>query len=187
MRAELILKDASAEERAEVAALLQAAYAEHRQHFPAAVWHAYRGELDAVDDRLDVSELIVAVRDRELVGTVTLYPDGRLDGHDWPPGVASLRLLAVRPGVRGAGVGRALVSECVARAGRHGASHLGLHTATFMQAANRLYADLGFQRAPHLDFDAETHYARVPPDAATGQLSGMAYLLPLTAPAEGRA
>lgn len=179
MQDPIILRDASTRDLAAVAGLLEEAYAEHAGNFPPPVWRTYRRELAAVEDRFAVSELIVATRGQELVGTVTFYAEGARDGHGWPAGVASLRLLAVRPAVRGAGVGRALAGACIERARLHGASHLGLHTAAFMAAANRLYTRLGFQRAPHLDFDANTHYAGAGPGPAADHLPGWAYLLAL--------
>lgn len=183
MQDPLIVRDASGDELPDVSAVLTAAYAEHRARFPAPVWTSYQREVVAVAARLDAGELIVAVRGGEVVGTATFYAHGSLDGHAWPPGVASLRLLAVRPGARTAGVGRALVGECVQRARRAGAAELGLHTAPFMEAANRLYTDVGFLRAPAFDFDAEVHYAGAPAAGSSGLLAGEAFLLPLTGPA----
>lgn len=175
----LILRDATGDEPAEVPAIVEGAYTEYRQHFPPAVWRSYRQELSAVAERSATGAVIVAVRDGELVGAVTFYRDAAADGHPWPPGGASLRLLAVLVTARGTGVGRALVTECIARARRIDASFLGLHTAPFMAAANRLYAAVGFQRAPQHDFDAEEHYGGALP---TGRLVGEAFLLPLQTP-----
>lgn len=173
-----ILRDATGDELARVPALLEAAYAEHQAHFPPAVWRSYRRELAAVADPSGPGVVIVAVRDDDLAGTVTFYPDAAADAHPWPPDGACLRLLAVRAADRGTGVGRALVTECVARARRGGASFLGLHTAPFMAAANRLYAAFGFVRAPEHDFDADAHYTGRP--RPTGHLAGEAFLLALT-------
>ena len=173
----LILRDAAADEVAGVAALLESSYAEHREHFPTALWDAYRTELTAVADRMATGQVIVAVRGADLEGTVTFYDEASADGHAWPSGFASLRLLAVRRSARGSGAGRALVGECVTRARRAGVSTLGLHTAPFMEAANRLYADFGFVRCPALDFDAEVHYGDVAPGSAKGRIAGQAFVL----------
>lgn len=177
----LILRDAAGDEVAGVAALLESAYTEHRAHFPTAMWEVYRRELSAVADRMATGQLIVAVHGADLVGTVTFYDEAASDGHAWPSGVASLRLLAVRRSARGSGTGRALVRECVTRARRAGVSRLGLHTAPFMEAANRLYADLGFVRCPAFDFDAQVHYGGGGPEAGTGRIAGEAFLLVLDA------
>lgn len=173
----LTLREATGEELAGVPAILQSAYREHRPHFPPAVWQAYRRELEAAGDPPARGAVILAVRDGEAVGTVTFYPDAAADRHPWPPATACLRLLAVPGAARGAGVGRALVTECIARARRAGASLLGLHTAPFMAAANHLYAAVGFVRAPQYDFDAEAHYGEAA--QPSGRLLGEAFLLHL--------
>lgn len=158
-REHVVLRDARSGGLDDVAELLVESYAEFADFFPSALWAAYRRELTAVRSRLDAAELIVAVRTGELVGTVSFYPEAAADGHGWPEGLSSLRLLAVRPRMRGLGIGRRLVEECMARARRRGASALGLHTAPFMRAANRLYEAVGFVRAPEFDFDPHAYYA----------------------------
>lgn len=176
----LTLREATGEELAGVPAILHSAYREHRPHFPPAVWRAYRGELEAAADPPAGGAVILAVRAGTAVGTVTFYPDAAADAHPWPPATACLRLLAVHAEARGAGVGQALVTECIARARRAGASSLGLHTAPFMAAANRLYAAAGFVRAPRYDFDAVAHYGRAVHPG--GRLLGEAFLLHLGTP-----
>jgi ribosomal protein S18 acetylase RimI-like enzyme len=69
-----------------------------------------------------------------------------------PPRWPELRLLAVSPAARGEGVGEALVRECARRARDAGAAALGLHTSASMSVARRMYARLGFVRAPEADF-----------------------------------
>jgi len=103
---------------------------------------------------VDGVEQIVAERDGVLVGAVLLYPAGGVivtSGGTplrWP----EVRLLAVSPDARGAGVGQALMDECVRRARRAGANALTLHTTDMMDVAMRLYERMGFARAPELDF-----------------------------------
>ncbi len=66
--------------------------------------------------------------------------------------VPEVRLLAVAPGIRGQGIGRALVEACIARARQSGASEIGLHTSDTMQSAKQLYERMGFVRVPADDF-----------------------------------
>lgn len=177
-RGNTIVRDARKEELDEVAELLTECYADYAKEFRAELWATYRDEIPAVASRLSVAQLIIVIRDASIAGTVTFYPEAALDGHDWPAGIASFRLLAVRPDLRGAGLGRALISECMTRARRHGASRLGLHTAPFMHAATALYERLGFVRAPDLDFDAG-HYYGGNSDGATPPVKpvpGLAYV-----------
>ena len=100
-------------------------------------------------------EQLVAVLRGEVVGTVLLYPPGSDTYRTEDSKVGSypeVRLLAVPPSARGAGVGQRLMDECVARARRAGASQLGLHTLEPMAAARFIYERMGFRSVPDLDF-----------------------------------
>jgi uncharacterized RmlC-like cupin family protein len=63
-------------------------------------------------------------------------------------GWASIRTLGVRADARRQGVGEALARECLRRAGEGTAKAIGLHTASHMPAATRLYERLGFAARP---------------------------------------
>lgn len=60
--------------------------------------------------------------------------------------------MAVVPEAREQGIGKALMMECIRRAGGLGANCLNLHTTDMMQVAMRMYQRMGFIRAPELDF-----------------------------------
>ncbi|MDQ6742158.1 MAG: GNAT family N-acetyltransferase [Candidatus Dormibacteraeota bacterium] len=95
----------------------------------------------------------MAELDGEPVGAVLLVPAGdtaRLAA----PGEAEVRLLATRPGVRGRGVGSALMRECVELARQAGIRRLVLWTQPSMGSARRLYEALDFERAPSRDWAA---------------------------------
>ncbi len=105
-----------------------------------------------VDRRRSLGDVIVAEDPPtgQIVGTVSLVRSGELRR------VATdeefeIHLLAVDPSVRGRGIGRALLSECVRRARASEAAVL-LSTQPSMQAAQHLYATAGFQRVPKLDW-----------------------------------
>lgn len=170
----LTVRDARPGDRDTIRALTLIAYSELASVMAPAAWAGLDG---AVRAALDVEgegvERIVAERDGEIVGSVMLYAPST-DAYGglvekragWP----ELRLLAVAPTARGAGVGQALVEECVRRARESGARELGLHTSESLRAAVRMYERMGFVRAPEYDFR--------PPGAELV----MAYRLPL----EGR-
>lgn len=84
---------------------------------------------------------------------MTFYPDAGGEGLGWPSGWAGLRALGVDPAMRGLGIGRRLMGECLDRARALGAPVLCLHTAAFMTAAVTIYERMGFERAPEYDFD----------------------------------
>jgi len=113
----------------------------------------YSDVLRAVDDRLETGcEVLVAVAASRVVGGVTYVPGPGPYAQMIAADEAELRMLVVDPEVQGQGVGAALVHACVARARAAGKRTLALGTMPAMGAAQRLYAHLGFQRAP------ERHY-----------------------------
>ena len=59
--------------------------------------------------------------------------------------VAHLRLFFVEPEARGHGIGRLLVSTCVARAREVGYGSMTLQTVRSLEAAGHLYRDHGFR------------------------------------------
>jgi ribosomal protein S18 acetylase RimI-like enzyme len=179
MPSQVRLRDAWAGELDEVAGLLADVYAVFRGRLPAPAWESYIGEIVDVRSRLDESELIVAERAGRFVGTIGFYPDASRSALErWPQGWASIRTLGVRAGARRQGVGTALARECLRRAREHKASAIGLHTASHMVAATRLYEWAGFRRAPELDLEiGEMFSGRSPPPGESWQ--AQAYRLDL--------
>lgn len=151
---DLLIRDARADERAAIAQLTLAAYAEYATIMAPDAW---AGLAQAVRTALAsdaAAERIVAEQDGALVGSVLLYPPqvDTYHGALAPTSVPEVRLLAVAPHARGLGVGRALMHECIERARRAGATELGLHTSDSLRVAVHLYERLGFVRAPAYDF-----------------------------------
>lgn len=65
---------------------------------------------------------------------------------------AGIRLLAVSPKARGAGLGKALTLACLDLAREQGRAQMILHTTGAMRVAWGMYERLGFRRSPNLDF-----------------------------------
>ncbi len=97
-------------------------------------------------------EILAAVDDGHIVGTVTLMT--------WPhggevvrgPGDGEIRALAVAPPVRGRGIGRALLAAVMQRATNREVRDLLLLTQPEMLAAQHLYAEAGVRRLPDRDY-----------------------------------
>lgn len=171
----LVLRDAQPHEVDDVAALLGDVYSVFRDRLPADAWSRYIGEIVDVAARMRHSELIVAESGGGIVGTIALYPtaSGSTLGH-WPGGWASIRTLAVGAEARRQGIGGGLARECVDRAQQHGARAIGLHTASHLADATRLYKRLGFRRAPEFDIEIGEMFGfrRLSPAFAGRQLAG---------------
>jgi GNAT superfamily N-acetyltransferase len=153
---EVHVRDARPSDREAIVAVTLSAYQEYALSLPHA-WEGYKRNILATLALPDAAEQIVAEKFGQLVGSVLLYPartfvtqpGGSSSTLAWP----EVRLLAVAPAARGQGVGAALMSECVARGRRAGATALTLHTTDVMRAAMRLYERLGFHRASELDLE----------------------------------
>lgn len=148
------VRDARNDERETMLRITLEAYEEYASIMPGPIWKVYRQQLVTALDENGPAERLLAVHGDTVVGSVLLYP-AQAQAYKSSSVAAicpEVRLLAVLPDVRGYGVGRALMDECARRAGSAGATMLGLHTIDQMQAAQRLYARLGFVHIPEMDF-----------------------------------
>jgi ribosomal protein S18 acetylase RimI-like enzyme len=148
----MVIRDARPEELDKIAFLMREAYLEYKDYFPQEGWEDYCQNIMDVRSRLGVSQLIVAEREGNLVGAVTLYLDGSLSDESWPAEWAGIRLLAVPPAYRGLRIGRALMDECVRRCRARNIRTIGLHTSVIMAVARGMYERMGFVRVPEYDF-----------------------------------
>jgi ribosomal protein S18 acetylase RimI-like enzyme len=117
---------------------------------------AYAQTLRDVEGRAGIDTVLVALDDGRLVGGATYVGDPDSPSAEFPErDDAGMRYLAVTPAARGRGVGERLVRACIDLAHESGKARIVLHTAHEMQAAQRLYARLGFTRIPALDWSPE--------------------------------
>jgi len=149
-----LVRTARPTDRGAIARLTLAAYREYATIMEPSAWNALdQAVRSSLVDDTGVTR-IVAELDGTLVGSAALYaPDSAAYGDlvaftSWP----EVRLVAVDPKVRGRGVARALVEECIRRARASGATALGLHSSRSMRVAVQLYERMGFVRDPERDF-----------------------------------
>ncbi|MDQ1393747.1 MAG: hypothetical protein QOF30_2724 [Acidimicrobiaceae bacterium] len=113
----------------------------------------YAAELADVAGRAKVSEVLVAVDGRDLVGCVTLVPDHRSPlAEQVEEGECQIRMMAVAPSYQGRGVGQLLLDASLQRARALGRRAVLLHSTPAMTAAHRLYQRNGFVRVPERDW-----------------------------------
>jgi ribosomal protein S18 acetylase RimI-like enzyme len=98
------------------------------------------------------AELLVAVEDDTVLGTLTLARHGDDLSELAGPGEVELRMLAVDPGAARRGVGRALVDAAIDRARRERYQRMVLCSQESMTNAHGLYESLGFVRQPDHDW-----------------------------------
>jgi ribosomal protein S18 acetylase RimI-like enzyme len=100
------------------------------------------------------AELWVATPDdsEEILGTVTICPEGSLWREVAEPGEGEFRVLAVKPEARGRGVGAALRGLVVDRFRGERAPRIVMSTQPGMVAAQHIYVAAGFVRAPERDW-----------------------------------
>jgi ribosomal protein S18 acetylase RimI-like enzyme len=114
--------------------------------------HGYERILADVAGRAAHGEVLVAVDDGEVLGSVTFVRPGTPFAELSRPGEAEFRMLAVDPSAQGRGVGEALARACVSRAAELHCVAVVICARSFSAPAHRLYGRLGFVRTPELDW-----------------------------------
>ncbi len=115
---------------------------------------AYAATLHALGSD-GAGDVLVAVDGGQMLGTVMLQYWPQAGNVVRGPGEAEIRALAVAPGARGRGIGRALVAAIMERAIHRQVRHLLLLTQPEMRTAQRMYAEAGFGRLPDRDWSPE--------------------------------
>ncbi len=106
--------------------------------------------LDA-SSRIEEAEVLVAVADGAIVGTVTVARPGSRFANMARPGEAEIRILAVEAAARGRGIADRLMTACESLARGEGFAAVILCTEPDMCAARRLYQRRGYVRQPDRD------------------------------------
>lgn len=144
--AEVLTREATPAEHAEVARVTVEGYREYASQMSPEAWAEYESDLSDVSGRAARGVILVGEVEGAVAGALAYYPAGRIES-DWlPRDWAYFRALAVLPAYRGRGVGRALTVACIDRARSEGAAALALHTTEGMPVARAMYERMGFVR-----------------------------------------
>jgi GNAT superfamily N-acetyltransferase len=147
---DLVIRAARSDELDIVASLTVDAYAEYAARMAPDAWSPFARDIANVGAQIGDGQLLVAERGGKIVGSVTLFRQWRGAQQD----AATIRLLAVPPQHRSAGIGRALMEHCIALAREDGKRRVVLTVTQEMERVRDLTERLGFERAPELDYDA---------------------------------
>lgn len=148
----ILVREARPEEHAQLGEVVVEAY----RALGALEGGGYVAELRDVERRAREAVVLAAIDSPTdaPIGCVTYVP-----GPESPwaellgPGEAGIRMLAVAQGAQGRGAGTALVRACVDRARSEGRRRVVLHSRPMMDAAQRIYARLGFRRDEPRDWE----------------------------------
>jgi GNAT superfamily N-acetyltransferase len=144
------IRRARPEEYAEIGTVTVAAY----EPFLVGAEDDYRERVLDVAGRDREAEVWVATPDDgdEILGNVTVCPEGSAWRELAKDGEGEFRMLAVAPSAQGRGVGRALAGFVIERFRSEGASGIMLSSLQEMHAAHAIYERFGFHRDPALDW-----------------------------------
>jgi ribosomal protein S18 acetylase RimI-like enzyme len=112
-------------------------------------WKRYLDHIADVSSRAERTVIVVAVEDGRILGSATLELQGRVEPEPeraLQPDEAHIRMLGVAPAARGRGIATQLMDECEERARAAGRTLMTLNTTARMQAAQRMYEKLGYER-----------------------------------------
>lgn len=112
----------------------------------------YGAVLADTRSRIRDAHLLVATRDDEIVGTVTICPPGSPFREIGQDGEVEFRFLAVAPSAWGSGVGGALIDACEQHARSEQASRIVICVRDINTTAMELYVRHGFTRIPERDW-----------------------------------
>jgi ribosomal protein S18 acetylase RimI-like enzyme len=112
-------------------------------------WKRYLDHIADVPSRAERTVIVVAVEDGRILGSATLELDGRVEAEperELEAHEAQIRMLGVAPAARGRGIATELMADCERRARGAGRTLMTLNTTGRMQAAQRMYEKLGYER-----------------------------------------
>ncbi|HEY7223461.1 MAG TPA: GNAT family N-acetyltransferase [Micromonosporaceae bacterium] len=145
----IVIRAATPDDFAAIAELTVEAYEADGQLGPETT---YRSTLANVAGRASAGQILVAVEGCDVLGAVLLVWPGSVYSELAGAGEAEFRMLAVAPKAQRRGIGERLVRACLDHARAGGAERVVISARDFVEAAQRLYARMGFIRLPERDW-----------------------------------
>jgi GNAT superfamily N-acetyltransferase len=121
---------------AAIESLLYESFLEYERAYTPEAFHITTPEKREVERRIKHWTVWVALHANVIVGTVSAHPEGE---------ALHIRSMAVRPSMRGRGIGRLLLQRVEKFASANRYKHLILNTTPFLASAIRLYERFGFR------------------------------------------
>lgn len=144
------VRHALLEEYEVAAALAVQAFQQFEPLLAPGLWEQMASGVSATTQLRNGGELLVAVEDGVLLGSVVYCSPGAMEQTYFPDDWAFMRVMSVPPQNRRKGAARALAKACLDLARADGVPTFGLHTSEAMHEARALYESLGFTRGREL-------------------------------------
>ncbi|MCP2317105.1 putative N-acyltransferase, GNAT family [Nocardia amikacinitolerans] len=149
---ELIIRTATPEEYAAVGELTVDVYVGEGYVHPDS---PYVAELAGTERRAAAAQVLVAVHDDRVIGSLTVARYGTPYAEIARPGELEFRMLAVAKRARGLGAGTALVRTVIEMATKESCEAVALTTMSAMADARRIYDRFGFVAVPERDWTTQ--------------------------------
>ena len=136
MSSNVEIRKAEVEDAGQIVEVLFEAFSTYMQFYTPEAFEVVTPPVDEIARRFDDGPQWVAVKDDEIVGTVSLTTE--------PEGLY-IRSMAVRPGAQGLGIGHKLLDALNDHASGSGIERIFLYTTYFVPGAKELYEKHGFE------------------------------------------
>lgn len=149
---DLVYRQGTPNDLSQLAELTLLAYGQYKNVLSPAHWQDMETNLkkkDLLPGLMEHGQFFLCENETGIVGMAILVPGGKetpLFDAAW----SHIRLVGVRPGYEGKGIGRKLTEMCVNYAEQIGENYVALHTSEFQDAARHIYESMGFKK--HREF-----------------------------------
>ena len=119
-----------------IESLLYESFLEHERAYTPEAFHITTPGKRQIESRIKQGTVWVALHTNVIAGTVSVHPEGE---------ALHIRSMAVRPSMRGRGIGKLLLQRVEKFASANRYKRLILNTTPFLASAIRLYERFGFR------------------------------------------